>query len=113
MNCERCGIKISLTLANEQDPTEKLCRGCYLDKKSGGAPQMTECIFCSLELEEGNLCERCLAGRTDLEIATRRLIAAAVMWREEFNAGAVTEKTQDKLDQMQEQYKQAFERGVM
>jgi len=74
---------------------------------------MTNCIFCRCELEEGNLCEHCLTGRTDLEIATRRLVAASVMWRHEFQAGEVTKETDERLDQMRLEYRQALERGVM
>ena len=29
MNCANCGIKISPTLASQQEGGENLCRGCY------------------------------------------------------------------------------------
>lgn len=34
MNCTNCGIKISPTLARQQEGEEDLCRGCYLTEKA-------------------------------------------------------------------------------
>lgn len=34
MNCANCGIKISISVARQQEGGENLCRGCYLTEKA-------------------------------------------------------------------------------
>ena len=34
MNCTKCGIKISPSVARQQEGGENLCRGCYLTEKA-------------------------------------------------------------------------------